>query len=89
MSGFGAPARTATPTPDLARSTQLPGTIAGFDELVDRRAGHDDQIVGFARGKPLQRIERSVNVVVTVWRDVSNLPDPLAWASAPPRPLPQ
>src|SRR5476649_941301 len=26
ISGFGAPARTATPTPDFARSTRLPGT---------------------------------------------------------------
>ena len=27
MSGLGAPERTATPTPDFARSTRLPGTI--------------------------------------------------------------
>src|SRR5215510_12105769 len=32
--------------------------LAGLDEVVDRRGGHDDKVVRFTRRNPLLRVER-------------------------------
>ena len=53
-SGVGAPARTAIPIAERARSTRLPGDHrAVLDESVQRVVGHDHDVHGLAALKPV------------------------------------
>ena len=50
-SGFGAPARTATPTGTCARSTSVPATIFGGDQLTEALSGQDHHVGRHAAGE--------------------------------------
>ena len=68
MSGFGAPARTATPMPDLASrgavpAATLPCLIKSSSSVLD----DDDQVVHFARAIRFMMSTVPAQVVVTLW----------------------